>query len=99
MDTLVVLWELAPDIQVEPRSVLALERHGAVVVSRTFGTLSDGGGAFERYIASVVTFARGRLTRLEQFEIDAADAALARLAELRPDPRIPPNTATPAAAR
>jgi ketosteroid isomerase-like protein len=95
MDSFAVLWGLAPDIQLEPRCVLALERHGAVFLSHTFGTLADGGGAFERYIVHVVTVARGRLTRLEQFEIDAAAAALARLAELRPDPlRIPPNAAT-----
>ena len=35
------------------------------------------------------------MTQLEVFEPDAADAALARFAELRPDPlRIPPNAVT-----
>jgi class 3 adenylate cyclase/ketosteroid isomerase-like protein len=99
LDQAVVLWDLAPDSQVEPRCVLALEPHGAVAVSRTFGTLSEG-GAFERYVLHVWTVARGRITRLEHFEIDQLDAALARLAELRPDPlRIPPNAATRARDR
>jgi ketosteroid isomerase-like protein len=48
----------------------------------------------------VWTVAGGLLTHLDQFEIDQLDAALARFAELRPDPlRIPPNAATQAAAR
>src|SRR5262249_46485022 len=39
--------------------------------------------------------AGGRITRLEFFEPEDVDAALARFAELRPDPlRIPPNAAT-----
>ncbi len=94
LDTVVALWDLAPDFQLEPRVVLALERHGIVAVTRTFGTLSEG-GPFERYLVQVVTVARGRLARIEQFELDQVDAALARLAELRPDPlRIPENAAT-----
>src|SRR5262249_59840191 len=37
----------------------------------------------------------GRSTRLETFEPEDIDAALARFAKLRPDPlRIPPNAAT-----
>src|SRR5262249_38599760 len=44
---------------------------------------------------SVGIVADGRLTRLEMFEPEHVDAALARFAELRPDPlRIPPNAAT-----
>jgi hypothetical protein len=95
LDTLAVLWELAPDTQLEPRFVPALERHGFVSVTRTFGTLPEG-GAWENYIVSVVTVARGRITRIERFELEALDAALARLTELRPpDPlEIPPNAAT-----
>src|SRR5262249_59535050 len=69
------------------------------------GTLAEAGGAFERPIVHVFTVARGRITRHEQFEPEDVDAALARFAELRPDPpsaglrrtgplRIPPNAAT-----
>src|SRR5262249_48646506 len=43
----------------------------------------------------VAIVAGGRITRLELFEPEHVDAALARFAELRPDPlRIPPNAAT-----
>ncbi|MGH7287972.1 MAG: hypothetical protein ACREI8_08150, partial [Myxococcota bacterium] len=88
------LWGLTLRSEGEPRCVLALEPHGAVVVVRTFGTLIEG-GAFERCFLLLMTVSRGLITRLEQFEIDAVDTALARLVELRPDPlRIPPNTAT-----
>ncbi len=94
MDSLAVLWEMAPDIQIEMRSALALERHGVVGVARNFGTLPEG-GAFEIYGIIVATLERGLVTRLELFEIEQLDAALARFAELRPDPlRIPPNSAT-----
>jgi ketosteroid isomerase-like protein len=95
LDAVAALWELAPDIQLELRCVLALERHGAVFAVRTFGTLADGGGAFERCELQVVMVARGRITRIASFELDAAGAAVARLAELRADPlRIPPNAAS-----
>jgi ketosteroid isomerase-like protein len=100
LDTLAALWELAPDLQFELLAVLAFERHGTVMVTRSFGTLADGGGAFERVHVNVGTVASGRSTRLEMFEIEHSDAALARLAELRPDPlRIPPNAATRARDR
>jgi ketosteroid isomerase-like protein len=74
--------------------VLALERHGMVAVARTFGTPPEG-GAFENCGIGVATVERGRVTRFEFFEIEQLAAALARLAELRPDAlRIPPNAAT-----
>jgi ketosteroid isomerase-like protein len=80
-------------IQTDLLSVCAIERHGAVGTARVFGTLADGGD-FEILYAAAITVAGGRVTRLEQFEIDDVDAALARFAELRPDPlRIPPNAA------
>ena len=62
---------------------LALERYGVVSVSRSFGTLREG-GAFETFRAYVSTVERGRITRMEAFELEDVDAALARFAELRP---------------
>ncbi len=63
------------------------------------GTLPEG-GIWESYIVNLATVVRGRITRIELFELEAVDAALARFAELRPDPlRIPPNAATRAAVR
>jgi hypothetical protein len=99
LDTLAVLGNLSPDFHLQPLFVLALERHGMVSVARTFGTLPEG-GPWENWLVTVATVARGRITRLELFEIEAVDAALARLGELRPDPlRIPPNAATRARDR
>jgi ketosteroid isomerase-like protein len=66
---------------------------------QTSGTLPEG-GAFERPYVNVATVAGGRIDRVELFEVDQLDAALARFAELRPDPlRIPPNAATRASDR
>ena len=51
-------------------------------------------------MVGVWTVAGGRITRLEIFETEDVDAALARFEELRPDPlRIPPNAATRASDR
>jgi ketosteroid isomerase-like protein len=97
LETIKALWELAPDIQHETLSHLAVEHYGSVPVMRSFGTTHSGGGAFERLMVIVSIATGGRITWMEYFDIEQADAALARLAELRPDPlRIPPNAATAA---
>ena len=99
LDALQILWNLAPDVQVQGLSGVALESYGLVGVVRFFGTLADG-GAFENVMLTLNIVERGCITRSESFEIDDVDAALARLAELRPDPlRIPPNAATRAEHR
>ena len=95
-----ILWGLAPDIQFDAVHMLACDRHGFVGAGRNFGTLADGGGAFEVLTINVFSVERGRITRYEVFEPEDVDAALARFAELRPDPlRIPPNSATRAVDR
>jgi len=38
-----ILTELAPDVEVEPFRILAWNRHGGVAVTRAFGTPRDGG--------------------------------------------------------
>jgi hypothetical protein len=53
---------------------------------RYVGTLAEGGD-YEGYNANVSIVAAGRITRMELFDIEHADAALARFAELRPDPQ------------
>jgi hypothetical protein len=96
---LAAFWDLTRDVRIELRSVLAREPHGGVGVSRVSGTLPEGGD-FEIYSIDVVTVSHGRITSLEHFELADAEAALARFAELRPDPlRIPPNAATRASDR
>jgi ketosteroid isomerase-like protein len=81
------LWKLAPDTQVEAGwRWLAHARHGAVTVLKRTGRLPDA-GEFESEYLYLLTVADGRVTRLEFFELDAADAALARfesLADLPP---------------
>jgi len=94
VDSIVALWQLAPDARLESWSWLAIEPHGGVFVLRRTGRLPEG-GAFESEYLGLNIIVRGLCTRLEMFELDAVDEALARLAELRPDLlRIPPNAAT-----
>lgn len=94
VDSIVALWELAPDARLETWPWLAVEPHGSVFVLRRSGRLPDG-GAFESEYVGLNLFTRGLCSHLEMFELDAVDAALARFAELRPDLlRIPPNAAT-----
>jgi hypothetical protein len=94
-DSVVALWELAPDQRLEIGwSWPAVDRHGFVVTARRAGTLASG-GTFESEYLWLGVGSAGRFTRSEFFEIDALDTALARFEELRPDPlRIPPNLAT-----
>jgi len=84
LESIAALWELAPDIQNEVASYLAVEPYGSVAVVRSFGTLSEG-GPFERHRAIVLIAAGGRIARMEYFDIEQADAALARFAELCAD--------------
>lgn len=100
VDANAVLWDLAPDQRIEFGSAwLAFDRHGLVVTLRRLGTLADG-GAFENEYVWLSLARSGRVTRLELFEVEQRDAALARFEELRPDPlRIPPNAAARAVGR
>src|SRR5262249_18048564 len=77
------LWELAPDVQFESACVLALEPYGFVTVAQQFGTLRQG-GVFERPTVGPMVVVGGRISRMELFEPENVDAALARFAELRP---------------
>jgi ketosteroid isomerase-like protein len=58
------------------------DRHGAVTDVRRTGTV-PGGGDFESEYLHLCTVAHGRITRVELFELDDLDAALARFEELR----------------
>jgi hypothetical protein len=99
LDSVLALWQLAPDSGIECWSWLALESHGTVFGTRRAGRLADGGTFESEYLVLAVP-ERGRIGRVEMFELDAVDAALARFAELRPDPlRLPPNAATRVSAR
>ena len=56
-------------------------RHGRVDGCRMFGTLRDG-GPFEIVFLRVLETDGDHIQRYEIFDVDAADAALARFAEL-----------------
>jgi class 3 adenylate cyclase len=90
---------LAPGSKVEAGwRWLAHGQHGGLSVLRRTGTIRDG-GVYEVEHLFLLTVARGLVTRLEFFELEDADAALARFEELRPDPlRVPPNAASRALA-
>jgi tetratricopeptide (TPR) repeat protein len=62
---------------------------GAVLWRRTFSGIDrSGGGAFERQFIQLWTFgADGRITRIEYFDADHVDQALARFDELTAAPR------------
>jgi ketosteroid isomerase-like protein len=86
MNSIAVLWDLAPDQRIEfGWSWPAFDRHAVVVTLRREGALADG-GAFENEYIWLGVARYGRLTRLELFEPEDLDAALARFAALRPAP-------------
>jgi hypothetical protein len=85
LESLAATRGLVRDVQIEILSLCAFERHGAAGTMRSFGTLSNGGD-FEAVFAVASIVAGGRITRSELFEIEELDAAVARLAELRPNP-------------
>ncbi len=92
-ESIVALWKLAPVTHADlgwrwP----ALDRHGAITVLRRTGTVPDGGGDFENEYLYLYVVAQGRIARVEMFEMDALDKALARFEELRPpSPGLPPS--------
>src|SRR5262249_18145657 len=94
IESLAALWRLVPDDHIAVGFELARERYGVVRAGQSVGTLPEG-GTYRRPIVIVSIVAGGRIPRVEFFAPGGGDAALARFAELRPDPlRIPPNAAS-----
>jgi ketosteroid isomerase-like protein len=75
------LADLGRDLAAEMPRVLAWNRHGLVAVTRTFGTVPDG-GPFENVFVSTVLTDGDCIQRYEVFDVADADRALARFAEL-----------------
>jgi hypothetical protein len=99
VESIAAWWDLAPELHLYTPSWLAIEPHGSVSFARASGTLSEG-GTFEGPMVALAIVADGRITRMEMWDVEHLDAALARFAELRPDPlRIPPNAASRARER
>jgi hypothetical protein len=84
VESLKELADLAPDLDSESLRTLTWSRHGRVSMSRQFGTRD--GGPFESLLINVFLTDGDRVQRNEFFDVDAADAALARFAELCAEP-------------
>ncbi|MFG1932828.1 BTAD domain-containing putative transcriptional regulator [Mycobacterium sp. NPDC048908] len=91
------LWELLPEARYRAVAVYALDAHGAVI-NLVIDGIDVHGNELRWSVADVITFESGR-TRLEVFEDDDVDAALARFEELRPQQRRLENGASRAAER
>ncbi len=72
--------ELAPNYANEAVRILTWNGRGHVHVARQFGTRD--GGPFETTFVTLILTDGERIARIERFDIDAVDAALARFAEL-----------------
>jgi class 3 adenylate cyclase len=76
------LADLSPDFETHVVRLLEWNRHGRVAVVRQVGSALQGGGPFENSFLSFMLARGDRVCRQEVFDITAADAALARFAEL-----------------
>ena len=93
VDSIVTLWKLAPEAA--DRSWSGSRSSPTVRSSSGAARASSRGAPSRASTSGVIIVRRGLTSRIEMFELDAVDAALARLAELRPDLLgIPPNAAT-----
>jgi hypothetical protein len=86
------LWELVPDARYRAAAVHALDAHGAVINLVIEGT-NVHGNELQWSAIDVITFVSGE-TRLEVYEENDLDAALARFEELRPRERRLENAAS-----
>jgi ketosteroid isomerase-like protein len=77
------LYEGAPEFFTDNLYYVAAENHGSLAIARTFGTLAEG-GEFESIFARLLLYRDGRISAVEQFELEHLDAARARFEALRP---------------
>jgi ketosteroid isomerase-like protein len=83
-ESVVALWKIAPVTHADIGwRWLALDRHGAITVVRRSGVVPDGSGDFENEYLYLYLVAQGRITRIELFEMNALDKALACFDEQR----------------
>jgi hypothetical protein len=76
--------ELSPDMTQETLYHIAADERGSLSVGRMFGTLADGGGAFESVFLRLNVYHDRRSAGTELFELEDLDRARARFEELRP---------------
>jgi len=98
IESLKAMFDLAPDAQIRVDHVIRSDQ-AEFTVNRWVGTRE--GGAFEMARIAVSERDRlGRISRIDNYDLEQLDEARARFAELRPDPtRIPPSAATRAGDR
>jgi hypothetical protein len=83
MNSLMVVIELAPDSRLEMRHFWLAFAPGSSLFTVRHASKAVQGGEFENEYLALGVFEGGRTTRLEFFEVNAVDAALARFEELR----------------
>ncbi len=80
LESVATLAQLAPDYQAEVPRILAWNERGAAQLIRIFGTRE--GGPFENLFVRIILTDGERVQRVELFNVEDIERALARLAEL-----------------
>src|SRR5206468_9206315 len=84
------LLELTEDLSFRVDEILDLRSNALLIRQTNVGTARTGGGVFERPFLFLRVFgADGLLTRLEMFDVDRENEALARFDELTAEPATP----------
>ena len=81
LESLRALGELTQNLALEESQTLAWNHHGRVTARRAFGTNLEG-GPFENVFAALTLCEGDRIRRLEMFDLDDAERAVARFHEL-----------------
>jgi hypothetical protein len=75
------IYELIPDARIDPLYDAAVTEDGRVSAIYRYGHNSEG-GAVESFLAVILLYREGKISRLEFFEIEQLDEAVARFEEL-----------------
>ena len=81
VESVAALQELIPDARVDFLYYAAVTRQGRVIVSRTWGTNTEG-GAVELLLVVLMLHSEDKIDRMEFFEPEELSAVLARFEEL-----------------
>jgi hypothetical protein len=83
VESLRAVGDLAPGSGVEFVRLLSWDAHGIVTIAHRTGTDIEG-GTFESLMVLLETVEGGRITRMEYYDVEDLDRAVARFAQLRP---------------
>jgi ketosteroid isomerase-like protein len=84
IESLAAIYELSPDVRTDELHTAAVAPDGRVSVGRMWGRNTEGGD-FESNVVWLFLYRAGRVARIEVFEVEDLEAALARFEELRSD--------------